>query len=185
MGLIGRRVASFPPAEPKQSKLIAKSSEAIDWMGLPDDRIYVDAGQVHCSVDALEMSTVLGSCVAVCLWDPRLGAGGMNHYALPTAPHALAGARYGDASIDLLLHGMNGLGCRTADLRAKIFGGANVLPTSNDRGIGDNNVALALKTLSAHRIPVIARRTGGRNGMYVRFLSGTGKVLVKQINRLQ
>ncbi len=71
--------------------------------------------------------TVLGSCVAVCLWDAHEHVGGMNHYLLPRRMEKLASLRFGDVAIDQLVDGMTELGCGIGNLRAKIFGGAELL----------------------------------------------------------
>jgi len=46
-------------------------------------RIFLHAGQISVATEPTEITTILGSCVAICLWDPGSGVGGMNHYMLP------------------------------------------------------------------------------------------------------
>jgi chemotaxis protein CheD len=135
-------------------------------------------GEWVCARAPHVLSTVLGSCVAVCLWDPLQRVGGMNHYVLAHAPADQPSPRYGDIAMEVLAAGMQRLGCRLTDLRAKIFGGAAVL-NDPDSQIGVRNVALALERLEAWRIPVIAQRTGGENGHYVRFNTDTGEAMYR------
>ncbi len=138
-------------------------------------------GDVHYSDEPRILLTVLGSCVAVCLWDRVRGAGGMNHFVLPTDHHGEKSARYGDVAIDELKAGLLRLGCRIGDLQAKVFGGAAVLPFGGGQTVGSNNVQLALEQLRRDRIRIIAQRTGGILGQQVRFHTRTGEAFVRYI----
>jgi chemotaxis protein CheD len=138
-------------------------------------------GDIQCSSDAKILMTVLGSCVAVCLWDKLRGIGGMNHFVLPYARRGESNSRYGDVAIDELLSGLLRLGCRTADLQAKVFGGAAVLPFGGGQTVGSNNVQYALDRLQRDRIKITARRTGGILGLQVRFHTRTGDAFVRYI----
>jgi len=89
--------------------------------------------------------------------------------------------RYGDVAIDELEAGLLRLGCRMADLQAKVFGGAAVLPFAGGETVGSNNVRLALERLSRDRIRIVARRTGGILGQQVRFHTTTGDAFVRYI----
>ena len=77
-------------------------------------------GTVYCAAVPTVISTTLGSCVAVCLWDGTLRLGGMNHFALPHRNQDGQNPRFGDAAIDQLVNGMLRLGCSPGRLRAKI-----------------------------------------------------------------
>jgi chemotaxis protein CheD len=138
-------------------------------------------GDVHCSSTPKILATVLGSCVAVCLWDKVRGAGGMNHFVLPVDRYGENSSRYGDVAIDELEAGLLRLGCRLTDLRAKVFGGAAVLPFGGGETVGSNNVQLALDRLRRDHIRVVAQRTGGVLGQQVRFHTGTGDAFVRFI----
>ena len=128
------------------------------------------------------VTTILGSCVAVCLWDRRCRIGGMNHFVLPCCRDAVPTSRYGDVAFTRLLAGLERLGCQRPDLRAKVFGGAAVLPVGEQADtVGAQNVGAALEALSAHKIPVVARRTGGQRGLFLRFHTEVGRVLVREL----
>lgn len=146
------------------------------------DSVFLIPGTVFCAPTCSVVSTVLGSCVAVCLWDTRLRVGGINHYMMAHRTEELPSPRFGDVAIDQLLDGMTRLGCRVASLRAKIFGGAEVLPfgASGDT-VGNQNVQIALELLGRHRIPILTRRTGGRTGVLIRLFTETGEVLVRPL----
>jgi chemotaxis protein CheD len=138
-------------------------------------------GEVFVSTEPKILMTVLGSCVAVCLWDRVRRVGGMNHFVLPRDPRGENNTRYGDVAIEELESGLLWLGCKAADLQAKVFGGAAVLAVRGGEAVGTSNVRLALTWLDRHRIPVVARRTGGTLGQQIRFNTATGEVLFRYL----
>jgi chemotaxis protein CheD len=164
----------------------AKQSVALfntDRDGLPHH--FLLPGKMHCATEPTLVTTVLGSCVAVCLFDRRHGVGGINHFLLPRMAGNRRSLRYGDVAIDRLFEALVALGAKPAALEAKIFGGAEVLHNSaSDRHIGMHNADIAVERLDALGIPIIARRTGGRNGLAIRLFTNSGKVLVRQIGSL-
>lgn len=145
--------------------------------------VFVPAGRVHCSRTAARISTVLGSCVSVCLWDHRQCIGGMNHFVLPDGPAEDEPTRYGVSAMAALLRGMDALGCRRADLLAKVFGGAMVLPFVDEAvpTVGERNALFAVSELRKAGIPLVAQRTGGRDGLTIRFHTWNGDVLVRPV----
>lgn len=151
---------------------------------VPETRhVYLLPGMIHCATRASEVTTVLGSCVAVCLTDPASGISGMNHFVLPQSQEGHSGSRYGDVAIDQLVAAMRELCGAHCALEAKIFGGAEVLPaTANGVSVGARNVAAALDRLERHGIPVVARRTGETTGFLIRLLSTSGDVLVRSLS---
>jgi chemotaxis protein CheD len=143
--------------------------------------VYLHPGQLHVSAGVNAIKTLLGSCVAVCLWDPRTQVGGMVHFLLPHAiePHAEPG-RYGDLAVPALIKGVRALGARREDLRAKVFGGGCVLPVLVGRSgsLGDSNAQIAFDLLAAEGIPVLARDVGGERGRRVLFHVDDGSAWV-------
>lgn len=127
------------------------------------------------------MTTVLGSCVAVCLWDRSTGIGGINHYMLPLwNGEGLPTPRYGNIAIDLLIRRLVDLGCQQKDLVAKVFGGANLLPGTGMYAIGDRNARLARRVLAGHEIPIVSEETGGTNGRRIIFNTASGVVYLRK-----
>jgi chemotaxis protein CheD len=127
------------------------------------------------------MTTVLGSCVSVCLWDRRGRGGGMTHYLLPRCtPGSARTARYGDVAIPTLISRLLGLGAERGDLRAKIFGGAHVLASipTGARTLGGDNVQVAVEGLRAESIQVISEDVGGTRGRKLAFNTVDGTALV-------
>lgn len=131
---------------------------------------------------ATSITTVLGSCISVCIWDTVLRVGGMNHYLLPFwNGEGLQTPKYGNIAIPMLIDKLLSQGCRKANLVAKLFGGSSMLESfSGLLNVGERNIAYAESTLADSRIPVSGKDTGGNSGRKVMFLSGTGDVFVKK-----
>lgn len=141
-----------------------------------DTTVTVVQGEFRVSSDpAVALSTVLGSCVAICLHDPQVHVGGMNHFLLPSrAGSAASDIRYGANAMELLINAMLKSGASRARLVAKAFGGANM--ASNLRSIGADNIAFAREFLAAEGIPLQAESLGGTSARRVRFWPATGRV---------
>ena len=144
--------------------------------------IYLMPGTLHCATEPSLITTILGSCIALCLWDSARRIGGMNHYVLPHRIGTDDSSRYGEMAIERLFDALVTQGSAMRDLRAKLFGGATVLAGS-DAGdsIGHRNRQLAEVMLRQRRIPVTAQRTGGRHGLLIRFNTMSGNVEVRRV----
>ena len=143
--------------------------------------VFLVPGTLYCADQPTRITTVLGSCVAVCLWNRALRVGGMNHFVLPTCRDDDRTPRYGDIAIDRLLEAMARFGAHRQETIAKVFGGANVLPYGENRDtVGERNVRIALERLRHHGIPVVARRTGGDSGLLIKFETHTGVAWVRR-----
>lgn len=131
------------------------------------------------------VTTVLGSCVSVCLWDPAARIGGINHYLLPLwNGDGLRTPKYGNIAIPMLVEKLLQAGCARANLKAKVFGGASVLENSSGLlNVGERNIRFAEGALEEERIPVIGKDTGGTTGRKLLFLTGTGDVYVRKLNK--
>ncbi len=144
--------------------------------------IFLYPGTMYCAPEPSVVTTVLGSCVAVCLSDRAQRISGVNHFMLPRAGKSRPSPRHGDSAIAMLFEEMLRLGCRVQDIEAKVFGGAAVLPVNRpEDAVGAKNVIVALKCLRALDLPIVARRTGGRSGMVIRLFTATGDVLVRRV----
>lgn len=141
--------------------------------------VYVHPGQLFAASHAALVTTILGSCVAVCLWDPVARVGGMNHFLLPSGK----GSRYGSEAMPMLVDQMIERGAFVARTVAKVFGGACVIDhfTGPRKAIGAQNAEAALQYLAGLSIPVRVNQTGGRRGRKLLFHTGTGQAYVKEI----
>lgn len=146
---------------------------------------FIHVGQIHVDVSPAAISTVLGSCVAVCLYDASRGIGGMNHYLLPFwNGNGLQSPKFGNISIPKLIELMMAHGSSAKTMEAKIFGGASMnIGGSQAMMIGEKNVLVAREVLKEFRIPIVAEDIGGQNGRKIQFNLERGKVLMKYATR--
>ena len=141
---------------------------------------YLHQGQVVAFATPTVVTTVLGSCVSVCLWDEVSGVGGMNHFLLPEpAPGQAPSARYAADAFEQLLARLAALRARPDRLQAKIFGGATLAKTPDATSLGLRNAEIARRLLEERRIPVIAEDTGGSCGRKLRFETHAGTAWVR------
>ena len=139
---------------------------------------YIYSSGLFVSEKPLILNTVLGSCVAVCLWDSKNKIGGMNHYMLPYwNGNGLASPKYGNIAITQLIGKMVALQGSPQNMLAKIFGGAKMLrEQSNIFDIGRRNTELAHEILADQKIRIVAESTGGEKGRKIFFNTNTGEV---------
>jgi chemotaxis protein CheD len=144
---------------------------------------YLQPGQLVACSEPTTVTTILGSCVAVCLWDHRRKLGGVNHYLLPYwSDGRELSARFGPIAIARTLDRVLALGGSSGDLQAKLFGGACVLALSTGgEHIGLQNVRVARERLTAAGVPIVAEDVGGNRGRKLVFHTDTGLALVKTL----
>lgn len=124
------------------------------------------------------MTTVLGSCIAACLYDPIIKVGGMNHFLLPEATTGPAqNVKYGAYLMELLINEMLKIGADRTRLRAKLAGGAKMNSMLN--GVGDKNIAFAKRYLLSEGIPIEWESLGGAQARRVHFYPISGRITEK------
>lgn len=141
--------------------------------------------ELYVSKSPYQINTILGSCIAVCLFDPVLQIGGMNHYMLPYwNGQGLASPKYGNIAIEKLIDKMISLGCNKNNLKAKIFGGGEVIETQVVQfHIGTRNIEVARLTLEEKKIPIVSSSVGGKLGRKIEFLTLNGDVRQKYVQK--
>lgn len=145
-------------------------------------RVHVVQGEHYVTDDPeVVLTTILGSCVAVCLWDPLRGVGGMNHFLLPEgkAEGANEGRRYGAYAMELLINELMRVGARRERLQAKLFGGARMFNGLSD--VGAANSAFAEKFMRDEAIPVMGTSLGGFGARRIQFWPTTGRAQQKTV----
>jgi len=150
----------------------------------PQDATYVPPGGLRVAVAPAAMTTVLGSCVAVCVRDPIARVGGMIHFVLPRGGRTRSSRlRYANHAIPELIEEVRRAGAGTAQLEAKIVGGASVLPNASEKrkSYGMANVAEARLLLADAGVPVVAEVVGGHQGRRAVFDLGDGSVWVQEL----
>jgi chemotaxis protein CheD len=150
----------------------------------PHRKEFLYPGQSFVSASPAMVTTILGPCVAVYLWNPKLGAGALNHFLLPHGRPGISDPyRFGDLAVPLLIKDLLALGGQRSDLQAKIFGGAYVLRAASPNGkhIGQQNVEVARAGLAQAGIPIVAEDVGGRWGRKIIFHTDQGLAKVKYL----
>lgn len=150
------------------------------------DAVKILPGQWHAARDGA-ITTVLGSCVSTCLWDPITRIGGMNHFMLPgdtaspDSPWA-ASARFGVYAMEVLINDMIRLGADRRRMVAKVFGGAQLLAGFDRLDVGAKNSEFVLEFLRVEGIRVVAQDLLDVCPRKVHFFVDSGKVQVKRLS---
>ncbi len=154
-------------------------------MVLQPKTYYLYPSNIFASREIYYITTLLGSCVAVCLYDRRQQFGGMNHFMLPFwNGNGLASPKYGNIAIAQLVQKMENLGSNRADLVAKIFGGASVLDIDTTLfNVGERNAEQAMAELNNLGVKIIASSVKGEKARKIIFNTFTGEVRQKYIEK--
>ena len=156
-------------------------------MKLPADlkKASIHIGGVFASREPAVVRTVLGSCIAACVFDSRSRVGGMNHFMLPSSTEdATLPTRFGVHAMEVLINQVMQLGGDRHQLHAKVFGGADVLRMQGGHlRVAEKNRNFVHEFLEAEKIPILAHRLGGVDPLQVYFFTHTAKVMVRPLRR--
>ena len=126
------------------------------------------------------LKTLLGSCIGLVLYDRRNCVGGLAHIVLPSASGSSESlGKYADTALPELIRLIVQMGGKSANLTAKMAGGANMFVTSATNRIGAQNVSMVESLLKNAGIPVLGRDCGGQRGRRMAFDVQTGNVTVE------
>lgn len=149
-------------------------------------KVYLKIGEYYITQTPTIISTVLGSCVGVCLFEKQARIGGLNHILLPGRPdldHYNDSARYGVNAMELLINGIIKLGGKKENIIAKAFGGACVTNSfSCENGPGQKNIEFVTKFLRDEAIKLACHDLGGYDIRKIFLRSNTGDVFLKRLN---
>lgn len=149
-------------------------------------RIHVGQGEHFVTADPeVMLTTILGSCVAMCLRDPEIGVGGMNHFLLPegSGSGTDAGRRYGAYAMEVLINDCLKAGARRDRMEAKLFGGGRMFDSLKDVGLA--NADFAERFLRDEGIALVGGSLRGRGGRRVQYWPGTGRALQRAVTDQQ
>jgi chemotaxis protein CheD len=148
-----------------------------------DVTIYI--GGMYAERESAIVRTTLGSCIAVCLYDPLLKIGGMNHFMLPEAAGEITEpGRYGGYAMELLIGELQKLGCLRARMVAKVFGGGHVLGSAErEDSVPNRNIAFAKEFLRDENLRVVSTDVGGLLPRLVKFETWSGRAFVRRLGR--
>jgi len=155
-------------------------------------RITISPGEYYVSNEDVLITTLLGSCVSACLYDPYNKIIGMNHFLLSSKRYSgdmpiciTEAGRYGIHSMELLINEMLKRGAKKGNLKVKAFGGGSVLktiaPVSNYFAVGEVNIRFIREFLQNENIPLVSSDLGGTVGRVIYFYSGDFSVYVRKM----
>jgi chemotaxis protein CheD len=165
---------------PKSYPLTLPLEYAPQLAGVTDEKHpkhYLIAGKVFASSEPAAVTTIVGSGVAICLWDSESGVGGVDHFLLPQAPEDdLSNSKYGTTANEMLLRQVLHLGASVNCLKAKVFGGMQpaVKFGNSSQCLGSRNVEIALSFLTEKGIRLIEKQVGGTQGCKLVFNTDDG-----------
>ncbi|OGB15740.1 MAG: chemotaxis protein CheD [Burkholderiales bacterium RIFCSPLOWO2_12_67_14] len=144
------------------------------------DAVKVLPGEYFVTADEMLIMTVLGSCIAACIWDPQARVGGMNHFMLPEGGADTSG-RYGSYAMELLINEMMKLGARRESMQAKVFGGGQVMHNFTSLNVGERNTRFVLDYLQTERIAIVSKDVLDIHPRKVCYFPASGKAMVKRL----
>ncbi len=152
------------------------------------EMVTIFPGEYHATRESRIIATVLGSCIAVAMFDPVKRISGMNHFMLPNTVNKdnfflSKSGKYGMFAMELLINDLLKLGGDRSHFKAKVFGGGSVLQRTEGftSKVPENNIEFAFEYLKAEKIPVVARDVGGTEARKVFFFTDTAKIRLKRI----
>ena len=150
------------------------------------EKIYLNPGELLVAEDPVMVTTVLGSCVSVTLFNPRLKIGAISHAVLPSGASHQPG-KFVDSSIQYMLGYFKQRKIEPRELVAKLFGGADMFsridPRGKDQTVGAQNIRQALDSLRIAGLHLAASDISGQQGRKLIFYTHTGEVFLKRVKR--
>ncbi|MBE9397746.1 chemoreceptor glutamine deamidase CheD [Pontibacterium sp. N1Y112] len=178
------------PAHPKPEAALQGFSHVRRFWDAPRGRFVAKIlpGQYYVTKNSEAIATILGSCISVCISDPNIGIGGMNHFLLPGGNAAsvhdeIIGqapcARYGIHAMDMLIQDLIYHGADRRNLEVKVTGGGKLMSASSD--IGDHNIAFVREYLAINKLSIHAEDVGDSFPRKVLYFPDTGRLLIKKL----
>jgi chemotaxis protein CheD len=151
------------------------------------EEYFLNPGYIYIPRRPTLISSVVGTCVVVCIWDRKREYGGMSHFLYPrTAERRQATPQYGNVAVQALVRLFVEEGSRKKHLRAQIFGGAHPADGSPvGKRIGRDNVAMARKILIRHEITIVSEDVGGSEGRKLIYNTFNNEAAVLRVDRLR
>jgi chemotaxis protein CheD len=141
---------------------------------------FVGMGQIATAQPPTRLVSVLGSCIAVCVFHPRLKAAGMAHVVLPeSAGHQGSPGKFADTAVPALMAALEKLVGTRIGYQAKLAGGASMFAAGGPMQIGAANAAAVKAALAKANIRIVGEHTGGSQGRRVEFDSATGALSIE------
>ncbi|MFH1440670.1 MAG: chemotaxis protein CheD [Candidatus Omnitrophota bacterium] len=136
---------------------------------------------------AVLASIGLGSCIGIVLYDAFEKSGGLAHIMLPRSSDAKDKsnpAKFADTAIELMLGEIESKGSLRRNIKAKVFGGANMFPSVQSTtlmNVGERNAKVVKEELEKRKIKIVAEELGGNSGRTIYFDTKDGSVIVRTV----
>lgn len=164
-----------------------------DYMHFGRKRVSIKPGEWFVTKDDVIITTLLGSCVSACLFDPVRKVAGMNHFLLSNNRYSQTlpiceteAGKYGIQSMELLMKEMRKLGASRNNMKAKAFGGAKLMTNNQNAGnflcVGEINVRFIKEFLMNQKIPLISSDLGRKTGRVIFFDTQDYSVKLKELS---
>jgi chemotaxis protein CheD len=153
--------------------------------------INISMGELMVSRDPSDILACigLGSCIAVCIWDPVIRLGGVAHMLLPSSRHKnenlISPAKYIDTGVPHLINRMVKNGSTRNNMIVKITGGARMLNIPGEQNvldIGQKNIAEIKAAMSREKLNIAAADLGGQSGRTLQLFIDSGRILVRNMS---
>lgn len=156
-------------------------------MGLVTAKIL--PGEYYVTKNEEMITTVLGSCISVCIYEQKTGLGGMNHFMLPqsagnndVADFMSESFRYGDVAMERMINDLLRNGADKDQIVFKAFGGGQIIKQMTS--VGERNIKFLHKFMVMEGYKLTASDLGGPHPRKVNFFPKTGKVMVKKLQHM-
>jgi chemotaxis protein CheD len=162
-------------------------------------KITLGVGAVHVATKPNLVWTVLGSCVSMVLFVPRMKVSAICHAQLPKpgnsvepcsneCPHPCFrnrsdtnAFRFVTCCAEYMFKALDRMQVRKSEIAASVIGGASLLGIALKRSVGNQNVEIARQILESHGISVAYDNTGGTHGRAVTYATDTGQIDVRLV----
>jgi chemotaxis protein CheD len=156
--------------------------------------LYLKPGEIHFAETGVLVSTILGSCLAVTLWNRRVGISAICHGVLPKCKiqgschgQCIEKFKYVDCSLKWMIERFVTRGVDSQEIEVKLFGGSDMFPSEEAGGsrmsVGRQNTGVARKILDREGLHIVSYDVGGSRGRKIIFDTGTGEVLLKYLRK--
>jgi chemotaxis protein CheD len=154
---------------------------------------YLHPGEVFFSKKPFLVSTVLGSCLSITMFDYNTKLGAISHCQLPIcsgANHRCVNCfepyKFVKCTVKQMIKKFEENRVRRSDLEVKIFGGADVLSiesVSYNNSIGQQNIVAAQMAILDNELNLVAVDVGGCEGRQINFTTNNGEIFLHRIKR--
>ncbi len=148
-------------------------------------KYYLQPGHIFINKDPSVVSTVIGTCAVVCLWDFKKRYGGANHFVQPFAKSKdKTTVLFGNIATATLIKMMIEQGSQPSDLEAQIIGGG-IPPHNKNCELGEKNIEIARRVLNKNNIHIVSCDVGGYKGRKLYFHTEKGECIIHKLETIR